>query len=196
MKPSAGIVRVEALSLWRRANLSLANWSLEVAAWFARLLSESHGHGFDPRLVRGSLSRQKSQLLSANVLRGRISGWKIETCKYKCSTRSTVLQLRLHNFSRRKLVCEVLPASSSSTCAEQLAQSADAEQSAQSNFHRAFAQSSWRRATWAEQKSGCSVGSSTIMRVIARSHHDSHCIESSQKLIERSHHESHCTESS
>ena len=55
-EPSAGIVRVEALSLWRRA------WSLEVVAW----LAQSHGRGFDPRLVRGSFSRQTSQLVSAN----------------------------------------------------------------------------------------------------------------------------------
>ena len=41
-EPSAGIPRVEALSLWRRAIWLLADWSLEVVAWFARLLSESH----------------------------------------------------------------------------------------------------------------------------------------------------------
>ena len=62
-RPSAKIVRVEALSLWRRANLLLAKWSLEVVAWFARLLSESRGRGVDPRLVRRSFSRQKSQLV-------------------------------------------------------------------------------------------------------------------------------------
>ena len=87
-RPSARIVRVEALSLWRRANLLLAKWSLEVVAWFARLLSESRGRGVDPRLVRGSFSRQKSQLLS--------SGLKFATF-YNCSARSTVLQLRLKN---------------------------------------------------------------------------------------------------
>ena len=79
------------------ANLLLAKWCLQVVAWFARLLSESRGRGVDPRLVRGSFPRQKLQLLSANVVRGRSSGWKIATFKYNCSTRSTVLQLRLHN---------------------------------------------------------------------------------------------------
>ena len=96
-RPSARIVRVEALSLRRRANLLLAKWSLEVVAWFARLLSESRGRGVDPSLIRRSFSRQKSQLLSANVVRGRSSGWKTATFKYNCSTQSTVLQLRLHN---------------------------------------------------------------------------------------------------
>ena len=69
-EPSAGIVRGEALSLWRCAILLLANWSLEIVAWFARVLSESRGRGFDPCLVRGSLSRQKSDFSRANVVRG------------------------------------------------------------------------------------------------------------------------------
>ena len=56
-EPSAGIGRVEALSLWRcvealslwrRAILLLAKWSLKVVSWFARLLSQSRRRGFDP----------------------------------------------------------------------------------------------------------------------------------------------------
>ena len=38
-EPSAEIVRVEALSLWRRAVLLLAKWPLEDVSWFARLQS-------------------------------------------------------------------------------------------------------------------------------------------------------------
>ena len=106
------------------------------------------------RTVAGSIPAWSAATF-LNVVRGRSSGWKIATFNYKCSTRSRV--------------CEVLPESSGSTCAEQLAQSAYAEQPAQSNFHRALAQSSKHRATWAEQKSGCSVGRDIIMRVIARS---------------------------
>ena len=53
-EPSAEIVRVEALSLWRRALFLLAKRPLEVVSWFARLLSQSRGCGFDsppgPRL--------------------------------------------------------------------------------------------------------------------------------------------------
>ena len=48
-EPSAEIVRVEVLSLWRRAILLLAKWPLEVVSWFARLLSQ-----FDSPLVRCS----------------------------------------------------------------------------------------------------------------------------------------------
>ena len=85
--------------------------------WFARVLSESRGRGFDPRRVRGSFSRQKSQLLKTNaertpaapagklqllstsVARGghsRSSGSKIATFKHKRSTRSALSQLRLY----------------------------------------------------------------------------------------------------
>ena len=76
---SAEIVRVEALSLWRRAIFLLAKRPLEVVSWFARLLSQSRGRGFDSPLVRGS------------------SGLKIAAFKYKRSTRSVLLQLRLEN---------------------------------------------------------------------------------------------------
>ena len=78
-EPSAEIVRVEALSVWRRAIFLLAKRPLEVVSWFARLLSQSRGRRFDSPLVRGS------------------SGLKIAAFKYKRSTRSVLLQLRLEN---------------------------------------------------------------------------------------------------
>ena len=78
-EPFAEIVRVEALSLWRRAIFLLAKRPLEVVSWFARLLSQSRGRGFHSPLVRGS------------------SGLKIAAFKYKRSTRSTPPQLRLEN---------------------------------------------------------------------------------------------------
>ena len=70
---SANPLRVEALSLWRRAIFLLAKRPLEVVSWFARLLSQSRGRGFDSPLVRGS------------------SGLKIAAFKYKRSTRSALL---------------------------------------------------------------------------------------------------------
>ena len=78
-EPSAEIVRVEALSLWRRAIFLLAKRLLEVVSWCARLLSQSRGPRFDSPLVRGS------------------SGLRIATFKYKRSARSVLLQLRLEN---------------------------------------------------------------------------------------------------
>ena len=76
-EPSAGIVRVEAVSLWRRAIFLLAKRPLEVVSWFARLLSQSRGRGFDSPLVRGS------------------SGLKIAAFKYRRSMR---LRLENRNF--------------------------------------------------------------------------------------------------
>ena len=78
---------------------------LEVVSWFARLLSQSRGRGFDSPLVRGrervpAAPAGKSQLLSTDVVCGacsRSSGWKIAAFKYKRSTRSTPPQLRLEN---------------------------------------------------------------------------------------------------
>ena len=60
-EPSAEIVRVEALSLWRRAILSLAKWPLEVVSWFARLLSQSRSRGLDSPLLRGMQLRLKQR---------------------------------------------------------------------------------------------------------------------------------------
>ena len=59
--------------------VQLAERPLEVVPWFARLLSQSRGRGFDSPLVRGS------------------SGLKIAAFKYKRSTRSVLLQLLLEN---------------------------------------------------------------------------------------------------
>ena len=53
-EPSTEIVRVEALSLWRRAIFLLAKRPLEVVSWFARLLSQSRGRGFDSPLVHAA----------------------------------------------------------------------------------------------------------------------------------------------
>ena len=91
-EPSAEIARVEALSLRRRAIFLLAKRPLEVVSWFARLLSQSCGRGFDsPWSVAAPAGKSqllstdvvgKSQLLGTNVVRGahpRSSGLKIAT---------------------------------------------------------------------------------------------------------------------
>ena len=94
-EPSAEIVRVEALSLWRRAIFLLAKRPLEVVSWFARLLSQSRGRGFD-----SPWSAAAPACLSTNVVRGACScssGWKIVTFKYRRSVRSVLPQLRLEN---------------------------------------------------------------------------------------------------
>ena len=79
-EPSAEIVRVEALSLWRRAIFLLAR---ETAFGSCLVVCAPafaiRGRRFDSPLVRGS------------------SGLKIAAFKYKRSTRSVLLQLRLEN---------------------------------------------------------------------------------------------------
>ena len=90
-RPSMGMVRVEALSLWRRANLLLAKWPLEVVSWLVRLLSQCRG--FDSPLVRGRCDLKIAAFLSTNVVRGACSyssGWKIATFKYRRSMRSVL----------------------------------------------------------------------------------------------------------
>ena len=94
-RPSAEILRVEALSLWRRAILLLAKWPLEVVSWFAGLLSQSRGRGFDSPLVCGS-SGLKIAAFTRSVL-SCSSGWKIATFKYRRGMRSVLPQLRLEN---------------------------------------------------------------------------------------------------
>ena len=74
-----GAVRILKRSRCGRAILLLAKWPLDVVSWFARLLSQSRSRRFDSPLVRGS------------------SGLKIAAFKYKRSTRSVLLQLRLEN---------------------------------------------------------------------------------------------------
>ena len=129
--------RVEALSLWRRAIFLLAKRPLEVVLWFARLLSQSRGRGFNCPLVRGSSGLKIAALkykrstrsvllqfrlesrnfLSTNVVRGahpRSSGLKIATFKYKRSMRSVLLQFRLEsrNFLSTNVVRGAHPRSS------------------------------------------------------------------------------------
>ena len=127
-EPSAEIVRVEALSLWRRAILLLAKWPLEVVSWFARLLSQSRGRRFDSPLVRGS------------------SGLKIAAFKYKRSTRSVLLQLQralAQSNLHRALACSSLQRVS---CAQQPGTMQLAQTTFVRNRAAQFVQSTLRRA--------------------------------------------------
>ena len=125
--PSAEIVRVEALSLWRRANLSWSRRTLcgdcacrsALAVAPCNILAREAAFGSclvvcapafaiprsrvrlppGPRQLRLE-NRSISQLLSTNVVRGECScssGWKIVTFKYRRSVRSVLPQLRLEN---------------------------------------------------------------------------------------------------
>ena len=108
-----GVVEVQKLELFFLGRFLLSNWSLAIVSRFARLLSESRGRGFDPRLVRGSSGCKignfkyksstrstQSQILSTKVVRGvhsRSSGCKSTNFHTTTSTRSTFPQLFLQN---------------------------------------------------------------------------------------------------
>ena len=89
----------QALSLWRCAILLLAKWPLEVVSWFARLLSQSRGRGFDSPLFRGSSSWKIATFKYMEVV-GEVHfrSWKIVTFKYESSVQSKLLRLENRNF--------------------------------------------------------------------------------------------------
>ena len=103
-EPSAEIVRVEALLLWRRAIFSplvRGSSGLKIAAFKYNRSTRSVWKIVTFKCGACSAAQAgKSQLLSANVVRGahpRSSGLKIATFTYKRSTRSVLLQLRVEN---------------------------------------------------------------------------------------------------
>ena len=56
-QPSAGIGVVEVQKLEVSCDFCCSNWSSGVVSWFARLLPEPAGRGFDSSLVRGRASQ-------------------------------------------------------------------------------------------------------------------------------------------
>ena len=72
-QPSAGIGVVEVLKREVFCDFSGSNWSSGVVSWFARLLPEPAGRGFDSSLVRGRASQDATcilkQLAQSNLRR-------------------------------------------------------------------------------------------------------------------------------
>ena len=72
-QPSAGIGVVEVQKLEVFCNFYGSNWSSGVVSWFARLLPEPAGRGFDSSLVRGRASQDATcilkQLAQSNLRR-------------------------------------------------------------------------------------------------------------------------------
>ena len=130
-QPSAGIGVVEVQKLEVFCGFCCSNWSSGVVSWFARLLPELAGRGFDSSLVRGRASQDATCILKQ------------------------LAQSKLHRATCA--LCNLRRP----TCTDQFAQSAlpratCAEQLTQSNLRRAtcreqLAQSSLRRATCRER---------------------------------------------
>ena len=72
-QPSAGIGVVEVQKLEVFCDFCCSNWSSGVVSWFARLLPEPAGRGFDSSLVRGRASQDATcilkQLAQSNLRR-------------------------------------------------------------------------------------------------------------------------------
>ena len=72
-QPSAGIGVVEVQKLKVFCDFCCSNWSSGVVSWFARLLPEPAGRGFDSSLVRGRASQDATcilkQLAQSNLRR-------------------------------------------------------------------------------------------------------------------------------
>ena len=62
-QPSAGIGVVEVQNLEVFCDFCCSNWSSGVVSWFARLLPEPAGRGFDSSLVRGRASQDATCIL-------------------------------------------------------------------------------------------------------------------------------------
>ena len=166
-RPSAGIGVVEVQKLEVFCDFCCSNWSSGVVSWFARLLPEPAGRGFDSSLVRGRASQDATcilkQLAQSNLRRA--------TCAEQ------VAQSNL-----RRATCTDQFAQSAlprATCAEKLTQSnlrraTCAEQLAQSKLHRAtcaeqLAPTSLRRAPCLEQLAQRNLRGATCTEQLAQS---------------------------
>ena len=123
-RPSAGIGVVE---VWRCKNLRLccSNWSSGVVSWFARLLPEPAGRGFDSSLVRGRASQDATCILK------QLAQSKLH--------RATCADQLAPTSLRRAPCLEQLAQSNlrRATCTEQLAQSMRRATCRERNLHRA-----------------------------------------------------------
>ena len=144
-----------------------SNWSSGVVSWFARLLPEPAGPGFDSSLVRGRASQDATcilkQLAQSNLRRA--------TCAEQVAQSNLRRPTCTDQFAQ-----SALPRA---TCAEQLTQSnlrraTCTEQLAQSNLQRAqFAQSNLQGATCRHQLAGA-----TCAEQLAQSNlHSATCVE-------------------
>ena len=113
-----------ALSLWLRAILLLAKWPLEVVSWFARLLSQSRGRGFDSPLVCGSSGPSKNRNPEAQTYSARsTSTAQLVRLSILCTDTSAERLACTEERARNSLKTDVEPLACSSlqraTCAQQ-----------------------------------------------------------------------------
>ena len=152
-QPSAGIGVIEVQKAMVFCDLCCSNWSSGVVSWFARLLPEPAGPGFDSSLVRGRASQDATcilkQLAQSNLRRA--------------SCTEQLAQSNLH-----RPVCAERQLAHRAACTEQLAGSAICtEQLAGSHLQGPTCRSNLRGATCAEQLAQCNLRRATCADQLA-----------------------------
>ena len=134
-----------------------SNWSSGVVSWFARLLPEPAGCGFDSSLVRGRASQDATcvlkQLAQSNLRRPTCTDQFAESALPRATCAEQLTQSNLHR----------------ATCTEQLAQSnLQGAQFAQSNLQGATCRDQLAGATCAEQLAQSNLHSATCVEQLAQ----------------------------
>ena len=147
-QPSAGIGVVVF------CDFCCSNWSSGVVSWFARLLPEPAGRGFDSSLVRGRASQDATCILKQLAQsRPTCTDQFAQSALPRATCEEQLTQSNLHR----------------ATCAEQLAQSnLQGAQFAQSNLQGATCRDQLAGATCAEQLAQSNLHSATCVEQLAQ----------------------------
>ena len=109
-QPSAGIGVVEVQKLEDFRDFCCSNWSSGVVSWFARLLPEPAGRGFDSSLVRGRASQDATCILK-QLAQSKLRNLRRATCAEQlaqCNLRRATCADQLAPTSLRRAPCLVL----------------------------------------------------------------------------------------
>ena len=151
-----------------------SNWSSGVVSWFARLLPEPAGRGFDPPWSAGG--RRKMQLAFYSNLRRATCAEQVAQSNLR---RPTCTDQFAQSALPRATCAEQLTQSNlhRATCTEQLAQSnLQGAQFAQSNLQGPTCRSNLRGATCAEQLAQCNLRRATCAQLAPTSLRRAPCL--------------------
>ena len=153
----AGIGVIEVQTPMVFCDFCCSIWSSGVVSWFARLLPEPAGRGFDSSLVRGRASQDATcilkQLAQSNLRRPTCTDQFAQSALPRATCAEQLTQSNLHR----------------ATCTEQLAQSnLQGAQFAQSNLQGATCRDQLAGATCAEQLAQSNLHSATCVEQLAQ----------------------------
>ena len=169
--PLRGSARSRCKNSWFFCNFCCSNWSSGVVSWFARLLPEPAGRGFDSSLVRGRASQDATcilkQLAQSNLRRATCA----EQVAQSNLRRPTCTDQFAQSALPRATCAEQLTQGNlhRATCTEQLAQSnLQGGQFAQSNLQGATCRDQLAGATCAEQLARSNLRRATCVEQLAQ----------------------------